>query len=153
MKAVRYLLVSLVAAACFLAPAACQKVGSPIEDYQWVLLRYGEPGNMKTALADAPATAFFDSEAKTVTGSTGCNAYDGQYTVDGLSVSISGPIGVTEMWCGDEQGEQERLFLNALQAAESFEMDHGNLHIRSGNTMLIFKLEGAEKTEITQWGD
>ncbi|MBN1161738.1 MAG: META domain-containing protein [Dehalococcoidales bacterium] len=119
--------------------SACQTLNAPIEDYTWVLTSYGQAGNMKAPLEGTEITVTFDSKEKEVSGNSGCNHYSGTYTVDGLDLTIGENMAVTEMWCGDDKGEQERQYLEALQAAQSFQMDHGNLIIKCGKQTLNFK--------------
>ena len=117
---------------------ACQAVPSPLEDYEWVLTSYTTAGKNISVLPDVEVTAFFDSEEKQLSGSGGCNSYFGAYEIDGLSLNIPGPVAVTEMWCGDEIGEQESVYLEALQSARSFQLERGNLIIDCGQWKLYF---------------
>lgn len=121
------------------ALAGCQELASPLEDYEWVLTSHGKYWEPLSVLPDTEITAYFDSETKEVSGSAGCNRYFGSYEVDGLSLSITGPIGMTEMWCGDEIGEQERVYLEALQDAVSFRLTQGNLRIEGNGWQLNYK--------------
>ena len=117
---------------------ACEEVPSPLEDYEWILTSYTTAGENIPVLPDVEVTAFFDSEEKQLSGNGGCNSYFGTYEIDGLSLSIPGPIAATEMWCGDEIGEQERIYLEALQSARSFQLERGNLIIDCGQWKLYF---------------
>ena len=121
--------------------AGCQASVSPLEDTKWILVSYGEPGNLKNVIPDAKPTARFDSETKEVRGSGGCNTYFGSYEVDGNDLTMTGPFAVTEMWCGDEKGAQESEYLDILLAAESFEVDDDALVIRSGDAVLNYERE------------
>lgn len=123
----------------FAGLAGCQPVASPLEDMEWVLKWYEKDWQRVTVLGDTEITAFFNGEEKQVSGSAGCNSYGGGYEVNKLSLSMAGPFFVTEMWCGDEKGEQERKYLEALQAAESFQLDHGDLIIEGGGWRLLFE--------------
>ena len=117
-----------------------------LEDTNWSLQSYGEPGNLKDILTDTEITAEFVSSEGTVKGSAGCNSYFGSYQVEGSKLSIPGPIGATEMYCMEPEGimEQEQQYLTALGAAESYKIENGRLQINCGNQILIF-----ERTEIT----
>ncbi len=119
----------------------CQESKSAIEDVKWVLTSYGEPGNEQSPLPDATVTAFFDNEEAELTGTGGCNSYYANYEVDGSKLSIPGPYAVTEMWCGDEKGEQERKFFEILPDAESFEVSGDKLTIDCGDNVLNFERE------------
>jgi heat shock protein HslJ len=134
-----FIVLALLVVAGVPALAGCQELGSPIEDYEWVLTSHGKYWEPLKVLPGTEITAFFDSEKKEVSGSAGCNTYFGRYEVDGLTLTITGPIAVTEMWCGDEAGEQERLYLEALQDAESFRLIQGDLRIEGNGWQLDFK--------------
>lgn len=123
-----------------IALAGCQEITSPLEDIDWVLTSYGKYGTTQPVLPDTQVTAFFNSEEKQVNGNAGCNSYFGSYEVDALTLTVPGPVGVTEMWCGEEKGKQEQDYLTALQAAESFRLDQGNLRIEGGDWQLNFTL-------------
>ena len=120
------------------ALAGCQELGSPLEDYEWVLTKHGKYWEPLDVLPGTEITAFFDSETKEISGSAGCNTYFGSYEVDGLSLTVAGPLAVTEMWCGEEAGEQERVYLEALQEAVNFKLTHGNLRIEGNGWQLDF---------------
>ena len=119
----------------------CQASVSPLEDTRWLLVSYGEPGNLKDVLPDAEPTARFESETKEVRGNGGCNTYFGGYKVDGDELMMIGPFAVTEMWCGDEVGEQEAAYLETLQAAEKFYFVGERLYIEADSMVLIFERE------------
>lgn len=116
---------------------------SALEGVKWSLVSYGPKTSaiLESVPTDTPITAFFDSEKQQVTGSGGCNTYFGSYEVDGEDLTIPGPIAVTEMWCGDEIGERERIYLEALQSAESYEVKGDGLTIYCGDMLLSFKPE------------
>ena len=90
-------------------------------------------------LADTEITATFKSEEGQVTGSAGCNSYFGSYEVNDDNLSIPGPIGATEMSCGEQKDTQEREYLSVLQAAKSYEIEDGKLTVNCDNRVLIFK--------------
>ena len=136
----RYLKISsvvLLLAVALILPA-CQEVPSPLEDYQWVLTSYTTAGKNISVLPNVEVTALFDSETKQVSGNGGCNSYGGSYEVDGLDLTMTGPFYMTEMWCGDEIGEQERVYFEALQSAISFQLERGNLIIDCDQWKLYF---------------
>ena len=120
--------------------ASCS-YGSSIEDTDWVLQSYGEFENLKDVLTDTEITAEFVSSEGTVEGSAGCNSYSGSYEVKNSQLSIPGPIAATEMYCMEPEGvmEQERQYLEILQAAESYSVEDGELQINCGSQVLIFK--------------
>ena len=108
-----------------------------LEGTKWILQSYGEPENLKDVLEDTEITATFNKEEGQVTGSAGCNSYFGSYEAEDANLSIPGPIGATEMSCGEQKDTQEREYLSILQAAESYEIEDGKLTINCGNYVLI----------------
>ena len=74
-------------------------------------------------------------------GNGGCNTYFGGYKVDGDELMMIGPFAVTEMWCGDEVGEQEAAYLETLQAAEKYYFVGERLYIEADSMVLIFERE------------
>ncbi len=122
--------------------ASCS-YGSSIEDTDWVLQSYGEFGNLKDVLTDTEITAEFVSSEGTVEGSAGCNSYSGSYEVKDSQLSIPGPIAATEMYCMEPEGvmEQERQYLEILQAAKSYSVEDGELQINCGGPVLIYTAE------------
>ena len=122
--------------------ASCS-YGSSIEDTDWVLQSYGEFGNLKDVLTNTEITAEFVSSEGTVEGSAGCNSYSGSYEVKNSQLSIPGPIAATEMYCMEPEGvmEQERQYLELLQAAESYSVEDGELQINCGGQVLVYTTE------------
>jgi heat shock protein HslJ len=124
---------------------------SPLEDTVWVLESYGEPGDLHAVLEGTQITARFDTEAQ-LSGSAGCNTYFGRFEVDGSRLSIS-DLAWTEMACVVDVMEQEQEYLTALQAAESYQIQEGQLQIVSaGGQALTFAAPTAGITlENTRW--
>ena len=122
--------------------ASCS-YGSSIEDTDWVLQSYGDLGNLEDVLTDTEITAEFVSSEGTVEGSAGCNSYSGSYEVKDSQLSIPGPIAATEMYCMEPEGvmEQERQYLEILQAAESYSVEDGELQINCGGQVLVYTTE------------
>ena len=93
------------------------------------------------SIEDTEITIEFVSAEGKFQGSAGCNSYFSSYEVEGGQLSISGPIGSTEMYCMEPEGimDQEQEYLATLQLTESYEMDGNELRINCGNQVLIFK--------------
>lgn len=141
MKKALYALLILVMAIGGLA--ACSAEATAIDDTAWVLLRFGEQGNPQAVLEGTEITATFNSQGSQIEGSSGCNTYSGEYQTSQNNLSIS-DLAWTEMACLDPEGamEQEQQYLSALQAAESYTIEDGELQISgSGNRVLIFRAE------------
>ncbi len=139
MKAFKIVLALAILLTGLLTLNACQALNAPLEDYTWILTSYGTPGNLNTPLEGTEINIFFNSGTKQFNGSSGCNQYNGTYKVDGLTLTIDDSIITTKIACSDVRNEQERNYLEALKAAQSFKLDHGNLIIYCGTEMMNFR--------------
>ncbi len=66
-----------------------------------------------------------------VSGSTGCNRFTGQYTLDDSTLSF-GPLATTERACAPALNQQEARVLAALNAVESWSLDETGALILEG---------------------
>ncbi len=112
---------------------------SLLENTTWILESYGEPENLLTVLEGTEITARFDSSKSQVRGSAGANSYSGSYQISDNKLSIQ-QIAHTEMFRLDPEGvmDQEYLYLKALQSAESYQVQNGELQINCGEQILIY---------------
>ena len=132
--------------------AILEKVGpretATLEDTTWVLEYFGESEAigiccsdvyLKTLIKNTEITIEFKRAEGQFSGTAGCNHYFGSYEVTGNNLSISGPIGATEMSCGEDIDKQEREYLSILQTARSYNVADGGLTIICGAQFLVFK--------------
>ena len=70
--------------------------------------------------------------ADTVSGSAGCNDYNGSYTLDGDKVTI-GPLATTRKACEQPVMDQETAFLTALQTPATVEQNGGIVTLRNAD--------------------
>jgi heat shock protein HslJ len=112
-----------------------------LEDKEWVLESYGAQGNLQDVLEGTEITATFVSAEAQVHGTAGCNTYFGDYEAKKSELSIS-MLAWTERACVEPEGvmEQEQKYLSALQAAESYTIEGGELQIFCGDQVLVFTL-------------
>ena len=78
-------------------------------------------------------TATFGADDR-LAGSAGCNNYFASYRVDGEAIAIAiGVPGTTRKACAEPDGvmEQERLYLEALRSAATFQIDGDKMHLRT----------------------
>lgn len=91
-----------------------------LADTAWELVRYGDMNNSTAPVGDTPITAQFGKDG-TVTGSTGCNSYGGNYVIGTLpdtNMLSFTDVYQTEMACmGDGVMAQESAYLTALATA------------------------------------
>ena len=85
-------------------------------------------------VGETPPTIAFDDQG-TVTGTGGCNTFNGEVTIDGSDVSF-GPLASTQMACGEDISTQEAAFFTALQDVTSYTVDdEGRLVLQDGGTL------------------
>jgi heat shock protein HslJ len=84
--------------------------------------------------AGTSITATF-AEDGTVSGSAGCNRYNGGYTTDGDSIDI-GPLASTRKACEPDVMTQEAAFLAAMENATTVTVDGASLELRDADGAL-----------------
>jgi heat shock protein HslJ len=99
-------------------------------------------------LDGAMATISFTEEG-TLNGTTGCNSYFGDYTLDGTSLTV-GQLGQTEMWC-EGRMEQEQTFLMMLMSGGTLTLENDTLTIYTGSGDLVFQPAEHQQLEGTTW--
>jgi heat shock protein HslJ len=97
----------------------------------WVLRAIGD---RETVAGASPTLAF---EAGEATGTTGCNSFGGQYTIDGASLVFS-PLATTKRACEPALMDQETAVLDGLAGVTAWEVGgDGSLRL-SGEVDLVF---------------
>jgi heat shock protein HslJ len=106
-----------------------------LEGHEWVLTEL----NGQPVIAGAQATAKFENGR--VSGSTSCNSYGGEYSLNGDQLALSELV-QTEMACMDPEGvmQQEAAFNQAMAQAASYQAAADRLEIRNaaGDVVLVF---------------
>ncbi len=92
--------------------------GPPLEETDWMLASGVE------APADSMPTLTLAEGA--ANGFGGCNTFRGGYEVDGESITI-GPLAGTLMACEEPKMAAEGAYLPALEAADSWAVEDGEL--------------------------
>jgi heat shock protein HslJ len=109
-------------------PASPVGTADDLVGSKWVLASFGTPDSQTPVPTDAGVTAEFGAGGA-LSGSTGCNSYSGQYTLDGQNLTV-GPVQATEMACVEEDRmARERDFVTALQSARTLTRDGDTLTI------------------------
>lgn len=105
----------------------------------WQLVSLGPSGTETRVVPGTTVTAKFGQDGR-VGGSTGCNTYGGSYEVRGENISIGRLISTKRACLDQNANEQERRFLEALEAANRFRITSDRLTIIShrGRTVLNF---------------
>jgi heat shock protein HslJ len=121
-KAILVVSLALVIAAC----GEGDPIADPIDPSGgWQLVSGTVEGTPVTPIATHPVTIEFNDGS--VGGTSACNSYGGDYSVDGATITIS-EVFMTEMACSPEEVMSlESQYLSALGAVSSFAMDGSNL--------------------------
>ena len=96
-------------------PESAKKVPFNLTGTEWLLEDLGGAG----VIDNIQATLTFPEAGKTA-GNGSCNRYFGPAEISGSAIKL-GPLGSTRMFCPEAVMNQEKKYLDALQAAERFE--------------------------------
>jgi heat shock protein HslJ len=116
------------------------KLGAESQQLAGTSWRVSAYNNGKQAVVNVESgtkvTAAF-SAAGVVSGSGGCNSYNGTYQASASKLSI-GPISATQKSCPTPEGvmTQEQAFLAALGTAHTYRVEAGKLEIRTADGAL-----------------
>jgi heat shock protein HslJ len=122
-------IVILVVGACSSASASASASAPPaatLPGSVWTVASVG--GTFVDA--KAPPTMDFAADG-TISGTTGCNQYNGPYELDGSTITI-GLLATTLMLCDGAIGTQETAFSAALQGATTWAIDSSGTLTLSG---------------------
>jgi putative lipoprotein len=124
------MLVCLTISACAPNEESRSLVGS------WTLTAYGPVDSPTPAVPDVDAIVTF-SEDGSVAGTTGCNEFGGDYTVEGDQITF-GQIVSTLILCPELQMAQEEAMYQVLVETASFNIEGDTLTIIKNDTALVF---------------
>jgi heat shock protein HslJ len=107
----------------------------------WILDKFGDPQYLTQASSDPIPTLFFQEDGH-ATGSSGCNRFNGVYSITGDQIRFTS-LSATKKMCPTQTSlmEQEQSVFNTLQQAGRYQITNGQLYIYiSGDgKVLIFK--------------
>ena len=138
--------------------AGTEDAGAPataeaLEITTWQLTSYAdnETGDLTAASEVTVATAKFDGSQ--VAGSTGCNQYNGPYTLSADGAITFGALVTTRMACNEDQTAQEQGFLAGLTAARTAVIADESLQMLNDNedTVLLFSPPDGAILEGASW--
>jgi putative lipoprotein len=135
--------IRVLAGVTILVVAACDSTGSgsnatpeptsaaDLAGTSWTLVSVGGAAVVEGSAAHLA----FGVDGK-ASGSTGCNNFNGSYTVDGAALTV-GPLATTRMACQDLM-VQEAAVLEALAGVSGWEIDaDGRLHLTGGTELVL----------------
>jgi heat shock protein HslJ len=108
-----------------------------LEGTSWQVISYNNGKQAVTSvLVGSELTADFGT-ASNLTGSAGCNNYNGGFETDGNKITI-GPLASTRMMCSEPEGvmDQEFQFMEALQSAATYKIEGDVLELRTADGAL-----------------
>ncbi len=134
----------MILAAC--APSGSQQ-GGDLTGKVWALTELtGNPPVDGTGIS-----AEFTTDGK-VSGSAGCNRYNGTYTVSGSNITIASPLASTMMMCEQAVMDQESAYLKALGEAKTFAVSGDQLTLKGGDgTALAVYTAQSQDLAGTNW--
>lgn len=143
---------TLLAIGAVAALAACSSGGSddePLEESptgagnptldmtgSWTLTSGSNADGDIALVADAPVTMDV-TEDGTVSGTSACNQYNGDVTIEGTEVSF-GPIASTMMACPDDVMAVETAYQAALGEVNSGALDGDTLTLSGNDVELVY---------------
>jgi hypothetical protein len=104
-----------------------------VNDVFGVVELYGE-----SVSVDPSVIIELKGQKNRVSGTSGCNSFFGDFWVmDSETRAIQfGNMGATEMWC-EGQMEVEQLLFKALDEANSFQMERGEIRFFMGDNIIL----------------
>lgn len=129
---------ALVAIWLVVLPACVPPTADPIDNTSWKMESIGPPGDLAPVIEGTNVSLQFVRKGHVVTGSTGCNAFQGTYEVDGSSLTINYDIGPGQRCDLSAIVEQEQMFLATIVNAESYIIEDDTLTIDCGDRVLVF---------------
>ena len=104
----------------------------PLFTNKWILSELnGNP--VQTSNTEKDAGINFSYTDMKVSGTGGCNKFNGTFTASGKDMSF-GPLASTKMMCSDIKFED--AFFAALSKVKNFEITGNELSLRDGKTVL-----------------
>jgi heat shock protein HslJ len=78
----------------------------------------------------------FDASANRVSGFSGCNRFNGSYTIDGNNITF-GPLASTKMMCREEANTIEHNMFDTLSQVNSFSLQNNVLTLFKDKDVLL----------------
>ena len=142
-------LLLILAASATLASAgrAAGQTSPTLEGTRWVLVSYkNSQGNVAAALPSAVVDATFAGGK--VSGSAGCNNYTAAYQTKGGSLTV-GTTASTMMACATPVMDQEKAYLENLQASATFTIEGDKLNIADAKGAVVLSYQASKAGSLT----
>jgi heat shock protein HslJ len=106
-----------------------------ITDRSWQLVELGGSPPLPGTEID------MNIEDDHISGSSGCNSYNGAAEVDGETLSLGPEFAVTFMACADDVMAQEQAYIEALNQATGYEIANDTLTLLDASGMALARFE------------
>ncbi len=117
---------------------SCATSGSDLHDTSWILESYGTPANLTPVIEGTTVSLDFETGG-IVSGSTGCNVFQGTYEARGGALTIHYQVSPGPRCDLSAIVEQEQMFLAIIVLAQRYSIEGSTLSIDCGERMLVFK--------------
>jgi len=128
------------------ASSAASAQSSVLSDTSWVLSAL----NGQLPLPGTPVTLQFGADG-TASGSDVCNSYSTTYTVKGTGITFGKPGAATMMACPEAVMTQATAYMQALAAANKFEVRSNQLTLLNGRQVLATFVGALQGLSGTTW--
>ena len=136
---------ALLVAAC--SGGGSGGTGGEIDANPWALTAQMVDGTSQPVPAEVTVDATFDTAALSVAGSSGCNLYNGPFTMDGGSMTI-GPVAGTMRACEAPAATVEGAYLANLELVRSYTATADSLQLFDEGGTAILEFAIAETAEL-----
>jgi heat shock protein HslJ len=101
----------------------------------WRLTSFGTTDTLSSALADVEANLMFNEDS-TVTGTSGCNEFGGNYTVEGSQITFSEIVSTLKL-CDTTLMEQEEAMQQVLTDTATYTIEGNTLTLTNNDMVLV----------------
>ncbi len=108
----------------------------PLDHTLWTLVAVDGQALQEDVQITASFVSGEEANSGTVGGSAGCNSYNAGYTLEGANINIQAPA-TTRMMCPTGM-DTEQSYLQALEAAQTYEIFADRMLLRTANGTLTF---------------
>lgn len=116
----------------------------------WVLRTLQAPGGQPEQIADQGPTIIFDVGGG-VTGSGGCNRFNGTYTADLSGKLTFSPLAATKIGCAGPISDLETRYFALLQEVTGYKLDNDTLRLTfaGADRQLVYRRSIANQAQVT----
>jgi heat shock protein HslJ len=132
------LLAVLLLAGCASAEPPPDENASTLANTFWRLTEYGAPGELQEPIAQYQPTLSIAQGS--LSGSTGCNTYGGEYTIEGTTITFRSLLQTERACLEDGVMEREAQYMEILRNTESFAVADDTLTFTAPDGVLVYTM-------------